>query len=98
MIEWPLFLLLFSLFLRFHPFFHIFLSVVYFSHRRSAWIQKVVEQSVILEPKNLRSYTFLDPIGHFGFYGANLQAISEFFRHGKAVFKFIAVYVLFLHS
>ena len=56
----------FFFFSAFPPFFQFFFSVVYLSHRRSAWIQKVIKQNVIGEPKNLRSYPVLDPIGHFG--------------------------------
>ena len=58
--------IVFFFFSAFPTFFQFFFSVVYLSHRRSAWIQKVIKQNVIGEPKNLRSYPVLDPIGHFG--------------------------------
>ena len=51
----------FFFFSAFPPFFQFFFSVVYLS-----WIQIVIKQNVIGEPKNLRSYPVLDPIGHFG--------------------------------
>ena len=44
------------------PPFFLFSSVVYFSQRRSARINKLVQWKMIGLPKNPR----LDPIGHFG--------------------------------
>ena len=57
----PLFPLLFSFFL----FFSVF-SVVYFSHRRSARIKKLIQRKLFKMANNLGIDPFQDPVGHFG--------------------------------
>ena len=42
------------------------LSVVYFSHRRSARIKKLILGKLLKMPKNLGVDTFTDLVGHFG--------------------------------
>ena len=49
------------LFSPFSPF-----SAVTFSHRKSAWIKKLISQKLAGAPKNLGVHPFPDPIGHFG--------------------------------
>ena len=44
----------------------IFFSVATFSHRRSAWIKKLIQQKLLRTPKNLGVDTFPDPVSHFG--------------------------------
>ena len=43
----------------------IFFSVAYFSHGRSAQIQKRISQKLMGTPK-IRNRPFSDPVGHFG--------------------------------
>ena len=45
--------------------FTLFFSVVYFSHRRSDQIKKLIEQKLMGLPKNLRVRHFPDPVSHF---------------------------------
>ena len=47
-------------------FFSFLFSVVYFSHRRSAWIKKLIQQKLTGAPKNLGIHAFADPLSHFG--------------------------------
>ena len=47
-------------------FFPRFFSIATFSHRRSAWIKKLIYQKLTGTPKNLKVDTFPDPVGHFG--------------------------------
>merc|ERR1711942_614120 len=46
--------------------FFLLFSVVYFSHRRSARIKKLILRKLLRMPKNLRVDTFPDPVSHFG--------------------------------
>ena len=46
--------------------FVFFFSVVYFSHRRSAWIEKLIQRKLKGAPQNLGVDPFPDPVGHFG--------------------------------
>ena len=36
------------------------------SHRRSAWIKKLIVRKLMGAPKNHGVHPFLDPVGHFG--------------------------------
>ena len=49
-----------------HHYFLFLFSVVYFSHRRSALIKKLILRKLLRLPKNLGVDTFPDPVGHFG--------------------------------
>ena len=46
--------------------FSFFFSVVYFYHRRSARIKKLIQRKLTGTPKNLGVDTFPDPLCHFG--------------------------------
>ena len=63
MTQWPLKTPFFSF--SFFSFFSFF-SVVYFSHRRSAWIKKLIQRKLTGAPQNLGVDPFPDPVGHFG--------------------------------
>ena len=58
-----------------------FFSVVYFSHRRSARIKKLILRKLTGAPQNLGVDTFLDPVGHFG---AHWHAVRRCRRCGVA--------------
>ena len=49
-----------------HYFLFFLLSVVYFSHRRSARIKKLILGKLLKMPKNLGVDTFPDLVGYFG--------------------------------
>ena len=50
----------------FFVFLPVFSSVIYFSHRRSAPIKKLIKQKMMGASKNLRLNPFPGPVGHFG--------------------------------
>ena len=47
--------------------FFFFFSVVYFSHRRSARIKKLIKRKLLKTSKNLVENTFPGSVSHFGF-------------------------------
>ena len=58
----------------FPPVFFLVSSVVYFSHRRSAWIKNLISQKLTGAPKNLGVPPFPDPVSHFGVPGGHFGA------------------------
>ena len=65
MTQWPLKTPFFSLFFFFFFFLFSF-PVVYFSHRRSARIKKLIQRKLTGVPQNLWVNPFPDRVGHFG--------------------------------
>ena len=52
-----------------HPYFLFFsflFSVVYFSHKRSAQMKKIIQRKLMGAPKNLEVHLFPSPVSHFG--------------------------------